>query len=233
MPEEGVHLYDVLLLLSTIKALHPTQKVRHRPNIGISKLAMVLASIDQIAIALSTTPTLISFPTDTVPALAARPQQADLIYQAKRRPPEKPLILMGASLQDLLPYVLGDADALKIWQATAQKHWPGQLTLVLPASDRTPPTLNPQATGTLGIRVPNHPAALALLARTGPLATTSANLSGQPPLTEPQKIAQTFPTALILFVPAELTAEPSGQPSTVAKWTVGGWEILRQGKVQI
>lgn len=198
---------------------------------------MVLASIDQIAIALSTTPTLISFPTDTVPALAARPQHADLIYKAKRRPLEKPLILMGASLPDLLPYVLGDADAFGVWQAIAQKHWPGQLTLVLPASDRTPSALNSasnlEATGTIGIRVPHHPAAIALLARTGPLATTSANLSGQPPLTDPQEIAQTFPTALVLSVPSGLAIDPSGQPSTVAKWTDGGWEILRQGKVQI
>ncbi|MGB3769035.1 MAG: L-threonylcarbamoyladenylate synthase, partial [Phormidesmis sp.] len=169
---------------------------------------MVLASIDQIAIALSTTPTLISFPTDTVPALAARPQHADLIYKAKRRPLEKPLILMGASLPDLLPYVLGDADAFGVWQAIAQKHWPGQLTLVLPASDRTPSALNSasnlEATGTIGIRVPHHPAAIALLTRTGPLATTSANLSGQPPLTDPQEIAQTFPTALVLSVPSGL-----------------------------
>ncbi len=194
---------------------------------------MVLASIDQIAIALSTIPTLISFPTDTVPALATHPQQANLIYQAKRRPPEKPLILMGASLADLLPYVSGDAEALNIWQATAQAHWPGQLTLVLTASDRTSPNLNPTTTGTIGIRVPNHPAAIALLARTGPLATTSANRSGQPPLTDPQEIAQTFPTALILSVPTELAAAPSGQPSTVAKWTGSGWKILRQGQVQI
>lgn len=211
------------------------------PEIGISKLAMVLASIDQIAIALSTTPTLISFPTDTVPALATHPQHIDLIYQAKRRPPDKPLILMGASLADLLPYVSGDADTLKIWQATAQKHWPGQLTLVLPTSEalkkwpchHTSLDLNPEIVGTIGIRVPNHPAAIALLARTGPLATTSANLSGQPPLTEPQEIAQTFPTALILSVAAELATVSSGQPSTVAKWTANGWKILRQGKVQI
>ena len=194
---------------------------------------MVLASINQIAIALSTTPTLISFPTDTVPALATRPQHADLIYQAKRRSLKKPLILMGASLPDLLPYVLGDADAFGVWQAIAQKHWPGQLTLVLPASDRAPSALNLEATGTIGIRIPDHPAAITLLRRTGPLATTSANLSGQPPLTDPQEIAQTFPTALVLSVPSGLAIDPSGQPSTVAKWTDGGWEILRQGKVQI
>ena len=195
---------------------------------------MMSASIDEMVTALSTRPTLVSFPTDTVPALAAKPQQAALIYQAKRRPPEKPLILMGASLADLMPYVYSNPEERQIWQTTAAMHWPGQLTLVLPASDRTPPELNPNATGTIGIRVPNHPIALALLSRTGPLATTSANLSGQPPLINPAEIARTFPTALILSAPAEAEkSQSSGQPSTVVQWTAAGWQVLRQGKVQI
>ena len=195
---------------------------------------MSFASIDEIAIALSTQPTLVSFPTDTVPALATHPQQASLIYRAKNRAADKPLILMGASLADLLPYVAKDDDALSTWQATAQKHWPGQLTLVLPASHLVPLDLNPLATGTIGIRVPNSSVALALLSRTGPLATTSANLSGQPPLTAANDIAQTFPTALVLLADPNSNAKtPSGQPSTVAKWTSDGWQILRQGKVHL
>ena len=195
---------------------------------------MPLASIDEIAIALSKTPTLISFPTDTVPALAAHPQQASLIYEAKHRAADKPLILMGASLTDLLPYIANADEAEDIWQATAQKHWPGQLTLVLSASNLVPPGLNPLETGTIGIRVPDHPVALALLSRTGPLATTSANLSGQPPLIAADDIARIFPTALILPTDANSRGEaPSKQPSTVAKWTKNGWQILRQGKVHL
>ena len=194
---------------------------------------MTSVSISEIAIALAQTPTLISFPTDTVPALATLPQQADLIYKAKRRPPEKPLILMGASLADLLPYVLGSDEERAIWTAITEMHWPGQLTLVLPASDRAPAMLNPQSTGSIGIRVPDHPTALSLLSRTGPLATTSANLSGQPPLIDPEAIAQTFPSALILSAPSAQTISSSGQPSTVAKWTGDRWEILRQGKVRL
>ena len=197
---------------------------------------MPQVTLDQMAEALAAAPTLVSFPTDTVPALATRAEYAELIYAAKRRPPEKPLILMGASLPALLPYVSGDAEALSIWQALADQHWPGQLTLVLPMSDRTPPALNPLGTSTLGIRVPNHPTALALLSRTGPLATTSANLSGQPPLTSLADIAHTFPTALTL--PAETfqlasSDQSSGTPSTVAKWTGQGWEILRQGEIRL
>lgn len=195
---------------------------------------MPQVSLNQMVERLAVAPTLVSFPTDTVPALAARPDHADLIYAAKRRPPEKPLILMGASLSALLPYVAGDAAALAIWQCLAAQHWPGQLTLVLPVSDRTPSTLNPENTGTLGIRVPNHPVALALLARTGPLATTSANLSGQPPLTSLTDIARTFPTALTLpAVDFEPESATSGTPSTVAQWTGAGWQILRQGEVEL
>ncbi|MEO1620289.1 MAG: L-threonylcarbamoyladenylate synthase [Cyanobacteria bacterium J06632_3] len=209
---------------------------------------MPQVSLTQMVDSLSSQPTLVSFPTDTVPALAARAEYAELIYAAKQRPPEKPLILMGASLADLLPYVTGSDEATQTWRSLTEKHWPGQLTLVLPASDRTPSTLNPLDTGTVGIRVPNHPIALQLLSRTGPLATTSANLSGQPPLTLQADIARTFPDALTLELDVLKTdgvetegsktgavkeTLTSGQPSTVALWTAPGWKILRQGNVQL
>ncbi|MEL6553381.1 MAG: L-threonylcarbamoyladenylate synthase [Cyanobacteria bacterium J06621_11] len=194
-------------------------------------------SLDEMVKALTTRPTLVSFPTDTVPALATRPAQAALIFAAKKRPPEKPLILMGASLEDLLPYISGDEKDFEVWRSHTQKHWPGQLTLVLPASDRTPSTLNPTQSGTIGIRVPNHPIALKLLAQTGPLATTSANLSGHPPLTTQADIAHTFPTALTLAPEAYIASHTSGTPSTVALWKNDSendkWQILRQGKIRL
>ncbi|MEM6452649.1 MAG: L-threonylcarbamoyladenylate synthase [Cyanobacteria bacterium P01_D01_bin.105] len=190
-------------------------------------------SLSQMVEKLATGPVLVSFPTDTVPALATRPEYADLIYAAKQRSPDKPLILMGASLTDLLPYVSGDAAALTTWTQTVSQHWPGQLTLVLPSSELAPPLLNPQGTGTLGIRVPNHPIALELLAQTGPLATTSANLSGQPPLTEPAAIARTFPDVVTLPPEAFTVQANSGMPSTVVKWTGQGWQVLRQGQIRL
>ncbi|MEM6837963.1 MAG: L-threonylcarbamoyladenylate synthase [Cyanobacteria bacterium P01_C01_bin.120] len=185
---------------------------------------------------------LASFPTDTVPALAARPDQGDRIYALKERSTEKPLILMGAELEDLLPYVTGAADEIERWQQMANRYWPGALTLVLPASDRLPPQMNPQQTGTLGIRVPNHPLARHVLAHTGPLATTSVNRSGQPALENPQDIAAQFPELLLLSERAIADLKPqlgdfsltaSGVPSTVICWQGQGWDILRQGSVQI
>ncbi len=187
--------------------------------------------------ALTTQPTLVSFPTDTVPALGAMPARAGLIFAAKQRPPVKPLILMGASLPDLLPYVSASDSAMGEWQAIALRYWPGQLTLVLPVNPRPPQDLSAllaSADGdTLGIRVPNHPVALALLAQTGPLATTSANLSGQLALTDVAAIAQTFPDALTLAPALYKKSTASGTPSTIAKWTSQGWQILRQGEIRL
>ncbi len=198
---------------------------------------MPQVSLNTMVQVLAIRPALVSFPTDTVPALAAAPAQAGLIFAAKRRPPAKPLILMGASLLDLLPYVSAKDSAVAEWQVIALRHWPGALTLVLPVSSRPPQDLGPLLAGTdastLGIRVPNHPTALALLSQTGPLATTSANLSGQPAITDVTAIAKTFPEALTLTPELYQKDAVSGTPSTVVKWTSTGWQILRQGEIQL
>ncbi|MEM6433662.1 MAG: L-threonylcarbamoyladenylate synthase [Cyanobacteria bacterium P01_D01_bin.115] len=185
---------------------------------------------------------LASFPTDTVPALAARPDQGDRIYAAKARSADKPLILMGASWDDLQPYIHGDDTAVTTWQRMAARYWPGALTLVLPASEQVPMAMNPLQTGTVGIRVPAHPLACHLLAQTGPLATTSVNRSGQPALEEMTAIATQFPELLILSAAAiadlkatlrEFSMQASGVPSTVIAWREPRWQVLRQGSVQV
>ncbi|OKH26029.1 hypothetical protein NIES593_02830 [Hydrococcus rivularis NIES-593] len=177
---------------------------------------------------------VVSFPTDTVPALAALPENAALIFVAKKRSQDKPLILMGASEEDLWPYVMGTPEEFVIWQQVVDRCWPGALTLVLPASERVPTAMNPTDPTTIGIRVPDSSIARAILAQTGPLATTSANFSGEPPLETMSAIENAFPDVLTLDC-AELNdkKQGSGLPSTVAKWTRKEWQILRQGSVQI
>lgn len=177
---------------------------------------------------------LVSFPTDTVPALAVRPDKSDLIFEVKQRQQDKPLILMGGSADDLWPYSSGTPEELKIWQAVADKHWPGALTLVLPASKKVDRAVNPNDPTTIGLRVPDCAIARLILAQTGPLATTSANLSGQPPLETMAEIESQFPDVLTLF-PSELESigSATGLPSTVIKWTDSSWQILRQGAVKI
>ena len=175
---------------------------------------------------------LVSFPTDTVPALAVRPEQADLIFAAKQRSQNKPLILMGASAADLWPFVTGSSDEWLIWQQVASSHWPGALTLVLPASVKVPRVMNSADPTTIGLRVPNCAIARRILSQTEPLATTSANLSGQLPLRTIAEIEAHFPDVLLLASESEAVEPAIGVPSTVARWTGSNWEILRQGAVK-
>jgi L-threonylcarbamoyladenylate synthase len=174
---------------------------------------------------------VVSFPTDTVPALAVKPEKAALLYQIKQRPATKPLILLGASLEDLLPYVAGTSAEINNWKAIAKTYFPGALTLVLPASDLVPTEMNPTSSRTIGIRVPDSQIAREILRYTGALATTSANLSGQSSSVTTEAIDLVFPQIAILEDSTPTKPQGSGLPSTVVIWTGIKWELLRQGSI--
>ncbi|MEB3273414.1 MAG: L-threonylcarbamoyladenylate synthase [Prochlorothrix sp.] len=206
---------------------------------------------------------LVSFPTDTVPALGIRPDRAAQIFAAKQRSTQKPLILMGARTEDLWPYI-DKTDVpravLDQWQQLMAQHWPGAVTFVLPvgtAGHAWAATLNPENPTTLGLRVPNHTLARSILQETGPLATTSANRSGEPALTNLATIAEAFPQVAV--VDPQAGQSGSGQASTVVQWRghgqnqnptpttasatpaqstpsaapASGWVLLRSGAVQL
>ena len=179
------------------------------------------------------------FPTDTLPALAALPEAAGALWALKARPAHKPLILMGADL-DQLRGALGQpwrAD----WLEMAASVWPGAVTLVLPLPGAIAERLHPGG-ATLGLRVPACERARALLRCTGPLATTSANRSGEAPIRDPDGAARVFPDLPCLGPLPWPTG--SGQASTVLAWGAGEpagstpagnpgarppWRVLRPG----
>lgn len=175
---------------------------------------------------------VVSFPTDTVPALAVLPENSELLFEVKQRSQDKPLILMGVD-DSLWQFVNGSLAEIRLWQQIAAQYWPGALTLVLPASERVPRAMNPNDPSTIGLRVPACAIAQTILVQTGALATTSANLSGQPSLQTMTEIAQQFPEVLTLRSQDVTTITPGGVPSTVAKWNGSGWDILRQGAVKL
>ncbi|WP_126147751.1 L-threonylcarbamoyladenylate synthase [Synechococcus elongatus] len=173
---------------------------------------------------------VISFPTDTLPALAVHPDQAAQIYRLKQRPSEKPLILMAATAAELWPFAQGSPEDQTQWNAIANQYWPGALTLVLPASDRLPAAVNPLDRSSIGLRIPACAIARQILAETGPLATTSANRSGEPALLDPDAIAAEFPEVAVLS--EDPWPDPSGLASTVVRWQADGqWQVLRQGSI--
>lgn len=133
---------------------------------------------------------LVAFPTETVYGLGANaldPAAVQRIYEAKGRPAYNPLIVHvpdAASAQRLVT----------VWPETAERlatrWWPGPLTLVLPKAMGIPSEVT-AGLGTVALRVPAHPVALALLRACGfPLAAPSANRSGQISPTSAAHVAQ-------------------------------------------
>jgi len=168
------------------------------------------------------------FPTDTLPALAAIPDHAPAIWTCKARPREKPLILMGADLPQLVE-CLG-VTWQDPWLEKAQACWPGAVTLVLPIQGEITEALHPGG-ASLGLRVPACDRARELLRSTGPLATTSANRSGEPAARDAREAAAMFPELPRL---GPLPWPPgSGAASSVLAWDApeagggSGWQILR------
>jgi L-threonylcarbamoyladenylate synthase len=172
---------------------------------------------------------LIVFPTDTLYGLAAdptNPQAIKDIYTAKERSIEKAIPILIGSIDhfDLITY---EADPKIIKLAT--HFWPGALTLVLKKKPGLPMELS--QTETLGIRMPAHPFALSLLQKTGPLATTSANLSGAPdPLSAGEVLLQ-LDGRIDLILDGGMTA--GGKASTVVDCTGRELVILREGPVTV
>jgi len=171
------------------------------------------------------------FPTDTLPALAAAPAAAAALWRLKQRPGEKPLILMGADLEQLQHWL--GVTWLEPWLDQALRCWPGAVTLVLPITGRCTEALHPGG-ASLGLRVPACCEARELLRLSGPLATTSANRSGEPAARSAAEAAALFP-ALPLLAPLPWPAG-SGQASAVLAWEAtgadgcaSGWRVLRPG----
>ncbi len=166
------------------------------------------------------------FPTDTLPALCSYPKYSEKIWITKKRPSNKPLILMGGCLEDLFEFVNPCAieDGLKL----ADIYWPGALTIVLPTIGNFSRNLNCNS-NSLGFRIPALKLARDLLMKTGPLATTSANISGKAPVKDALEASIQFPGIPILApVP---WPNSSGMASTVVEWEEGKWNLLRAGSV--
>ena len=174
----------------------------------------------------------VAMPTETVYGLAADATNAEAvarIYEAKGRPSFNPLIVHVLDLAEAKR--LGDFDDTA--RALAESHWPGPLTLVVPAKAESGiAALVTAGLDTIAIRVPAHPAMRALLKAAGrPLAAPSANASGLISPTRAEHVAQTLEGRIKLVVdggPSE-----RGIESTIVAATGGGLRLLRRGPIAI
>ena len=171
----------------------------------------------------------IIFPTDTVPAIGCLPEFSKIIYDFKKRDRNKPLILMGSEQKQLINYV--HDSAREDYENIASKYWPGALTMIIPSSEKQDKILT-SSDLTLGLRIPNSYIALSLLKETGPLLTSSANISGLQGSITAEGVACDFPSLEILEpVPWE---KGSGIASTIISWKKNGdWRLIREGQVLV
>ncbi len=158
---------------------------------------------------------VVAFPTDTVYGLMALPEAAGRIYDVKRRPADKRLVVMAAESRTLERLVAISPRN----RAYIERYWPGPLTLVLPAAEPGAPSL--------GVRIPKHRLALELLRAAGrPVVTTSANLSGRPPAMQPDEIALDGVAAVL-----DGGTAPGGVASTVLLADRPDPEVAREGAI--
>ena len=169
----------------------------------------------------------IIFQTDTLPAIGCMPKYSEMIYKVKKRNKDKALILMGSQIQQVLDYV--DNEAKDDFQKVAAKFWPGPLTLIIPI--RKNKNLNfISSENTLGIRIPDSLMARSLILETGPLATSSANISGSDTSFDAESVSKDLPEVDLLGpIPWE---KCSGLGSTIISWEKNGiWRLVREGQI--
>ena len=169
------------------------------------------------------------FPTDTVygmgvaVGLSPSPQA---IFQAKRRDADK-----------AIPWLVGNKGALSLYGRDvsqlaidmAGQFWPGPLTLIVKAADNVPAAFRAQD-GTIALRMPNDPVALALVERVGfPLATSSANFQGAKPPKTQRDIDPDFAAQVSVVLGDDVPR--SGVSSTIVDCTQEHPQILRAGAI--
>ena len=172
---------------------------------------------------------LVAFPTDTVyglGALAFDGSAVESIYAAKDRPIEKAIPVLIGDAQDLEKVGMDIPD---VAYRLADHFWPGPLTIVIPKRPTLPESVS--ATSTVGVRVPDHRVARALLRAAGPMAVTSANISGQrSPCTADEVLSQ-LGSRIDLIIDGGTT--PGGVPSTIIDCTSQAFKILREGPISL
>jgi L-threonylcarbamoyladenylate synthase len=150
-------------------------------------------------------------PTDTIyglHAVVSNEEAVAKIASIKGREEGKRFVVIAASVDQLLDYGAAVPDVLR-------SIWPAPLTAIVPHRG-----------GTVAVRIPNVEWLRELLERTGPLVSTSANRSGEPPIREPKKLASDLQKRIDLILDA---GPREGEPSAIVDFTGSSPRIVREG----
>lgn len=168
---------------------------------------------------------LVVIPTDTVYGIGTAPHlptAVNRLLATKGRGKQMPPPILVPSVDSIHDFAEPSDIALEL----AQKAWPGALTLIVPA-----PALGWEignTHGTVAVRMPNHKVAQSILEITGPLAVTSANLTGKAPALSVGEAVAYFRRSVSVYVDAG-PSPTNAIASTIVDTTGMGWKVLRQG----
>jgi len=172
---------------------------------------------------------VIAFPTSTLYGLGAdadNPQAVERIFDIKGRQPHRPLLILIKN-KTYLPGLVREIPSKAV--VLMEAFWPGSITVVFNAGERILSGLTGN-TGKIGIRVPKHPVAAAILAQLeGPLTGTSANLSGRGGCSDISCLEEQVSAQLEGVVDAGPLK--GGRGSTVIDVTIDPPRILREGTI--
>ena len=172
---------------------------------------------------------VVGLPTDTVYGLGVDPlnhEAVSALFEMKGRPEHKPVGVLVASIDEavLLGEIEGEAHHL------ATQHWPGALTLIVTPLVILADWVGDTQRRTVGVRVPDHPLARRLLEEVGPLAVTSANVSGGQEALTDHEAREVFGAGVADYLPG---TSPGGEASTVVDATGAQLSVLRLGPVEV
>ena len=171
---------------------------------------------------------VVGMPTDTVYGIGVDPWNESALsrlFAVKQRPAGMAIPILAGDLDGVARLAVLSPAA----EVAGDRFWPGPLTMVLPRVPGLPAWMGDQERDTIGIRIPDHPTALALLRAAGPLAVTSANLSGDPPATNDREAADVLGRGVAVYLGG---VAAGGAASTVVDLTGPEPVVLRDGPIQ-
>jgi L-threonylcarbamoyladenylate synthase len=186
----------------------------------VSEIESALAALEQGH--------LVVLPTDTVYGIACIPHlpaAVDAVFKAKKRPRDMALPVLGASVEDLQRVAVFDDRA----QAMAERFWPGGITLVLTRAPSFDHDIGGDTGDSVAVRIPNSSATLEILQRSGPLAVTSANPSGQPAAMTIEQARAALGDSVEVYVDG---GRCNGKESTIVS-LIGRARVVRHGAIAL
>lgn len=187
------------------------------------------AAAQTLALELLAAGQVIAAPTDTVYGVFCRPDDPaaiERLYWVKARPPVKAIPILISDVDQVTQVAQGPLSPLAA--ALMARFWPGALTVILPALPHLPDNLT-AGQRTIGVRMPDHVGLRDFLRRAGPLAATSANLSGGAETHTVDEVAAQLADRLPLILAQDVPPDQRGPASTVVDVTGATPTILREG----